>query len=188
MREKLHFFAACTSVFWHTKITSYYFVHYINNGKMRSHRSYGPLQVSKSLWTTGFLRSLHVDFSHWLVSVLWHWVGKVPGKWRQWARKSECIQWLQTFCKRLSTQSMWSILLCFHMKVNHLNILTNFSEITNTIKRFYCILRLGKKMYLSFWHTSFSHKKEHIWRNVEAVEWGSKDGSVGLKNTVFPKD
>lgn len=32
------------------------------------------------------------------------------------------------------------------MRVNDLNILTNFSEITNTTKRFYCILRLGKKM------------------------------------------
>lgn len=114
---------------------------------------------------------------------------KSPWEVQTVRKKTEGIQWLQTFCKRLGAQSRWSVLLCCYMKVNHLNILTNFSEITNTIKRFYCILRLGKKMYLSFWHTSFSHKKENIyekpWRQQNE---GQRMGSVGLKNTVFPKD
>ena len=34
-------------------------------------------------------------------------------------------------------------------------------------------------------HKLLPQKGKHIWRNVEAVEWGSKDASIGLKNTVI---
>ena len=61
------------------------------------------------------------------------------------------------------------------MKVNHRNILTNFSEITNTTKRFYYILRLDKKMYLAFWSKGFPQKgkymKKHKGIRMKVKEW-----------------
>lgn len=102
-------------------------------------------------------------------------VAKIPREVQTLRKKTENSQQFQTFCKSLKSQSMWSILFCFYMKVNYLNILNKFLEITNPTRRFYCILRLGQKMYLSLWRTSFpQEKRNNLWKTSRQQSEGQR--------------
>lgn len=98
-----------------------------------------------------FSEYLHVGFSHWR----YQWLGSEQWRFtvrcRLWERKQTASDNSKHSGKSLNTQSMWSILFCFYVEVKYLNILTNFSVITNTAKDFIvCMLRLGKRSICPF--------------------------------------
>lgn len=135
--EKTKLFAASTSIFVYLKST-YYFVIFFNR-KMRSHGIYGSLQLSK------FMRNRCSEASPcWFRLLIISYLvlsSEDSPCCAQTVRKKTAMASDNSkhSGKNLNTQSTWSFLFCVSTEVKHLNILTDFSVITNT--RFYCILR-----------------------------------------------
>lgn len=149
---------------------------------MRSHVIWGPLQLSKSSWTTRFW-GLHVDFRNSLISIRlpilgWgkvHWEG---GRWEENRRHPMITDILNDFPK-----SRWSVLLCCYIESKSSEAFNKLFRNPPTYRK--VLQHWLRQKDVSFWHTSFSHKKEKHMKNHEGSRMRSKNGICGTKNAHY---